>query len=84
MPISLWKNQSSDFKLGDHCASGVLDLVDSPKGLDSRAPKLEIGISIIFEFSRRYDQFTLKKPELEWDFGRFLRLRGTNFSVLIG
>jgi hypothetical protein len=60
MPNSLWKNQSSDFKLVDFCASGVLDLVDSPKGLDSRAPKLEIGISIIFEFSRRYDQFTLK------------------------
>jgi hypothetical protein len=60
MPNSLWKNQSSDFKLVDFYASGVLDLVDSPTGLDSRASKLEIGISIIFEFSRRYDQFTLK------------------------
>jgi hypothetical protein len=67
------------FQIVDFCTSGVLALVDLPKDLDSRAPILEIGISKMFEFSRRYDQ-----PELGWDFGRFLRLRGTNLSVLIG
>jgi hypothetical protein len=53
MPKPLWKNQSSEFNVVDFCTSGVLALVDSHKGLSSRAPKLEIEISKIFEFSRR-------------------------------
>ena len=56
----LWKNQSSDFKLVDFCASGVLDLVEWPKGLCSGTLQLELRIFRMFEFSRRWGQSTME------------------------
>jgi hypothetical protein len=53
MVLSLWKNQSSDIKLVDFCTSGVRNLVELLKSLGFGALKLELGISQIFEYSRR-------------------------------
>jgi hypothetical protein len=53
MVLSLWKNQSWDFKFVDFRTSGVLDLVELLEGLGSGALKLELGLSYFFEYSRR-------------------------------
>jgi hypothetical protein len=53
MVLSLWKNQSSDFKSVDFCTSGVLDLVELLEGLGFGGLNKELGISYFFEYSRR-------------------------------